>query len=66
VKAHGLYPITTGLGSDAFYLNVADERCPLRGGGWYYSALAGVFYLDCYSARSVTYDTVGGRLALIL
>jgi hypothetical protein len=66
VKAHGLYPITTGLGSDAFYLNVADERCPLRGGDWSASATAGVFALDCAYARSNTAAGIGGRLALIL
>jgi hypothetical protein len=66
VKAHGLYPITTGLGSDAFYLNVADERCPLRGGNWSYAASAGVFNLNCNDARSIAVGNIGGRLALIL
>jgi hypothetical protein len=66
VKAHGLYPITTGLGGDAFYVDVTSERCPSRGGYWGYSALAGVFTLDCTGARSTSSDGIGGRLALIL
>jgi hypothetical protein len=66
VKAHGLYPITTGLGGDAFYVDVTSERCPLRGGHWYRSAAAGVFALLCDTARSTAHGAVGGRLALIL
>jgi hypothetical protein len=66
VKAHGLYPITTGLGGDAFYVDVTSERCPFRGGSWSYSANAGVFSLFCFSARSVAGGGIGGRLALIL
>ena len=66
VKAHGLYPITTGLGSDVFYIDVTSERCPIRSGHWTDSAYAGVFSLGCSNARSAAYDNMGGRLALVL
>jgi hypothetical protein len=61
-----LYPITTGLSGDVFYLDVTSERCPLRGGAWNASANAGVFALYCGTARSTPGDSRGGRLALIL
>jgi len=66
VKTHGLYPIASVLGGDGFWLSVAGEMCPLRGGHWSYAANAGVFALYCSSTRAATGTAFGGRLALLL
>lgn len=67
LKAHGCFPVAaSGLGSDAFYLDVTSERVPLRGGAWADGASAGVFYLNLYPARSPSYATIGARPAFVL
>lgn len=43
--------------------NGADERLPLRGGYWNYSARAGVFALFFYNPRGISNSTVGFRAA---
>lgn len=66
VKTHGLFPLTGSLSGDGFWLSVAGEMCPIRGGDWNFSAVAGVFALHCTYARSSATSSLGGRLALIL
>lgn len=66
LKTHGLFPVTTGLGGDYFYLNAAIEALPLRGGHWTYAAGAGVFALGCNTARGTGDTGLGGRPALVL
>ncbi len=54
----------TDYGSDYFYANNgADERFLRRGGGWSYTALAGVFSSDFYYARSNASTSHGFRSA---
>lgn len=66
LKRHGLYPLaSSGLGGDGFYLDVNGERAPLRGGGWSYAAIAGVFALNLPYARSDSYATLGARPAFV-
>ena len=66
LKRLGLFPIAgSGLGGDGFYLNVSGERVPIRGGGWYNGAFAGVSALDLGSARSVSSSDIGARPAFV-
>lgn len=54
----------TDYDGDAFYANNgAAERCAIRGGSWSNGALAGVFSLDFYLARSDVGTNLGGRPA---
>ena len=51
-------------GGDYFYFNNgAEERCPIRGGGWYDGTSAGLFYLSLSNPRSYVYWFFGGRCA---
>ena len=67
LKRYGLFPVAnTGLGGDAIYMTLTDERLPRRGGYWSGGANAGVFALDLYYPRSVVYAFVGARPAFVL
>lgn len=56
--------IDTTYGGDYFYVNNGeDERCLLRGGGWYNGASAGVFNSNLSNPRSYSNADVGGRSA---
>lgn len=58
--------IDTTYGNDYFYFNNgADERCPLRGGGWNSGESAGVFTLDLGYPRSSSWANSGGRSAFV-
>ena len=58
--------IDATYGGDYFYFNNgADERCPLRGGGWDRGGFAGVFALSLYSGRSNAHWAFGGRCAFV-
>lgn len=66
LKRHGLFPIaSSGLGGDGFYLNVADERVPIRGGGWNNAAFTGVFALHLFNPRSDANVYFGARPAFV-
>lgn len=66
LRALGLYPVAgSGLGGDAFYLEVTSERVPLRGGGWAVAALSGVFALYLSNARSSVDGSIGARPAFV-
>lgn len=74
LQALALMPDTalTGTGIDANYggdyvwaNNAADERCPLRGGGWSHGSDAGVFYLNLAYPRSSAWVDSGGRCAFV-
>jgi hypothetical protein len=44
LRRYGLFPVaSTGLGGGGFYVDVAGERLPLRGGFWNNAAASGVF-----------------------
>lgn len=67
LKSLGLSPAAnTGLGGDGFWLNLADERLPRRGGNWGSGESAGVFALNLDHMRSVTSTSVGARPAFVL
>mgnify|MGYP001773141615 CR=1 FL=1 len=62
----GLAPAGSGLGGDYIYARNVGERLPLRGGGWYYGAVAGVFMLGLANARSPASSAIGFRPAFVL
>lgn len=67
LKSLCLFPVvSSGLGGDGFYLNAGIEALPYRGGHWSYSAIAGVFSLDCDDPRSNSYAALGARPAFVL
>lgn len=66
LKSLGLFPVDAALGGDGFYLTVAGERLPFRGGYWSDGAIAGVFALYLGDARSSTHTNVGARPAFVL
>ena len=64
-KALTLFPMDdSDHGGDYFYARNNGERCFYRGGSWYHTAYAGVFYL--YGAYPRTYSgaNIGFRPAL--
>lgn len=67
LKRYGLFPVAgTGLGGDAIYLTLTDERLPIRGGHWYGGANAGVFSLHLADPRSNVGSTIGARPAFVI
>lgn len=67
LKAFGLFPVAnTGLGGDTFGYDLTGERLPVRGGGWYRGALAGVFALDLSLPRSYASTLIGARPAFVI
>lgn len=67
LKRYGLFPVAnTGLGGDAIYMTLTDERLPLRGGGWSSGAFAGVFALNLSLPRSVADTHIGARPAFVI
>lgn len=66
LKQHGLFPVAgTGLGGDGIWLTLTGEMVPLVGGSWTDGAVAGVFGLDLYDARSRVHNSFGARPAYI-
>src|SRR5690606_13151480 len=63
LKSLALYPYTTGLGADGFFMRNAGERLPVRGGSWSVGSSAGVFYLALSNSRAEVSTSIGGRLA---
>lgn len=56
--------IDATYGGDYFYAdNSQEERCLLRGGGWYDGSGAGVFNSILHSGRTLANGGLGGRLA---
>lgn len=64
-KQLGLYPGLTSLGGDNIYMRNVDERLPIRGGGWYNAAGAGVFTLYLNYPRSNSNGSIGFRPAFV-
>ena len=62
-------PETTGtptdFGGDCFWHTATGERLPLRGGGWTYGSIAGVFALNLDILRSDSNSEVGFRAAYL-
>ena len=68
LKALCLYPHTentASYNSDYFAKTMTDERLPIRGGGWFTAAVAGVFALNLLYARSSAVTTFGARPAFV-
>lgn len=66
LKALALFPADNGdHGSDRFYMRNIGERLAYRGGSWYGSTSAGVFYLYGNNARSNSGSGIGFRSAFI-
>ena len=58
--------IDANYGNDNFWANnAADERCPVRGGGWGSGESAGVFGLHLDGPRSDSWADGGGRSAFV-
>lgn len=58
--------IDTTYGGDYFWFNNgAEERLPVRGGGWRNGGSAGLFYLSLNNPRSNSYWDIGGRSAFV-
>ena len=67
LRRYGLFPVAnSGLGGDGFWVDVAGERLPLRGGNWVNGAHCGVFALHLNSARSNVRTGIGSRPAFVL
>lgn len=66
-KALLLYPDEPGgdYGGDYHWVNTTGERLPLCGGGWYYGAAAGVFYVHLTYPRSGSGSGFGFRSAFV-
>ena len=47
------------------YIRNYGERIPLRGGDWNAGAIAGLFYLNLYIARSYAFSNIGFRPAFV-
>ncbi|WP_296763680.1 hypothetical protein [Sediminimonas sp.] len=66
LKQYGLIQPGAPIESDRFYINVAGERLPVRGGDWSYGAGAGVFALYLNIARSYSISGIGFRPAFVI
>ena len=67
IKALTLYPDDPGqdYGGDLRYINFVGERLPVCGGYWYFTGLAGVFYVDLNNPRSRANYGIGFRSAFV-
>ena len=63
IKLLALAPIDTNHGGDGIYIRNHGERCAFRGGSWYNTSIAGVFYLVLNYTRTSTYNSLGFRSA---
>ena len=58
--------IDATYGNDYFWFNNgAEERCPVRGGGWGSGSYAGVFSLYLSDSRAAANWYIGGRCAFV-
>ncbi len=64
MKQLALAPFSTHDG-DQIYMRSNGERLPIRGGGWYGSAAAGLWALGLYYARSGADSNIGFRPAFV-
>lgn len=64
-KALLIYPDEPGgdYGGDGHYMNNSGERLPRCGGGWSDTSDAGVFGVNLYNPRSISYADIGFRSA---
>lgn len=65
LKLLALAPIDSNHGADGLYMRNHEERCAYRGGSWYGTSNAGVFYLALYGGRSFSYYSLGFRSAFV-
>jgi hypothetical protein len=66
LKALGLMQPGAPIESDGFYINLSDERLPVRGGRWSYGSRAGVFALSLFNAQSSARSFFGFRPAFVI
>lgn len=67
LKQLGLYPVApAGLGGDGFWIDMAGERVPIRGGSFLHHTQGGVFALNLTVPRSGIYVSVGARPAYVI
>lgn len=67
LKALAVFPSdNSDHGGDRFYARNDGEKCFYRGGYWYSTSYAGVFYLYGNNPRSASDDSIGFRPAYIL
>lgn len=66
VQALGLFPVDDEPLTDWFWMDAEEsERLPLRGGGWYNGANAGVIALNLSNPRSYSNSSIGFRSAFV-
>jgi sulfatase modifying factor 1 len=65
LKLLGLFPVDADHGGDSIFMRNTGERLPSRGGHWYYTSNAGVFYLNLLLVRSDVATIRGFRAAFI-
>lgn len=65
LKLLGLFPVDSSHGGDGLWVRNYGERLPLRGGSWGNTPGAGVFALNLYNTRALSYHTVGFRAAFV-
>ena len=68
LKALCLYPVvedTDKFNGDYFGKDITAERVSIRGGSWTSAAIAGVFALSLFNARSNAYTYFGARPAFV-
>ena len=65
LKLLSLFPLDASHGGDGHYVRNNGERVACRGGGWFYGAGAGVFFLYLDDARSSSGADLGFRSAFI-
>lgn len=65
LKQLAIAPAGSSLGADGHYMRNAGERLPLRGGYWYNTSNAGVFFLNLNYLRSVSGGDIGFRPAFV-
>lgn len=66
LKALALYPVDDNIGDDYFWIdNEEDERIVYRGGHWYNTSSAGVFYFRARNTRAHADISIGIRSAFV-
>jgi hypothetical protein len=61
----GLYPASSELGADNFFLRNYGERVAARGGSWFDGAASGLWDLYLRETREFIYPDIGFRAAYI-
>lgn len=66
LKRLGIMQPGAPIESDGFYINLAGERLPIRGGAWDNGSRAGALALNLLSARSRVNAGIGSRPAFVI